>query len=262
MWGKGHVLRSTILIYACFAAQAAYCAENVEAIIQRSVAANQADWKAAPDYSCTEEDRTDEGDRTYRVRMIDGTPWRELVKVNGVQLTATDLRKEQQKLEAVTKKRNNESRSARQERIAKYERDRERDHLLMEQLTRAFNFSFMGDQIIGGRGVYVLRATPRAGYTPPNKEARVLTGMEGQLWIDKESFQWVKVTAQVIHPVSIIGFLARVEPGTDFVLEKTPVAPGIWLPRHFSMNATARILSVFGHHTEEEETYSDYKRVT
>lgn len=41
------------------------------------------------------------------------------------------------------------------------------------------------------------------------------------------------VEATVIHPVSIEGFLAQVEPGTQFKLEKMPVADGIWLPKHF-----------------------------
>ena len=57
-------------------------------------------------------------------------------------------------------------------------------------------------------------------YEPPNNEAKVLTGMEGMLWIDKTTFQWVKVEATVIQPVSIAGFLAQVQPGTCFELEK------------------------------------------
>ncbi len=243
-------------------AHAAYGVVNVQTIIQRSVAANQADWKVAPKYSWTEEDRTDEGDRTYAVTMIDGSPWRRLIKVSGVPLPPEDRRREQQKLEAVTRKRNRESPAARQERIARYEKDRQSDNLLMDQITKGFDFSLTGSQTIGSRNVYVLRATPRKGYAPPNKEARVLTGMEGQLWIDKQTFQWVKVTARVIHPVSIIGFLARVEPGTQFELEKAPVAQGIWLPKHFSMKSSSRILSIFGHHTRDDETYSDYKPIS
>lgn len=258
----GEGVRSTILISAVFFVRAAFGAMDVQTIIQQSVAANHADWKAAPDYSCTEEDRTEQGDRTYNVTMIDGSPWRELIKVNGVPLSPPDQQREEQKLEAVTKKRHAESPSARHERIAKYEKDRARDQLLMDQLAKAFDFAYIGNQSLGSREVYVLRATPRAGYDPPTKEARVLPGMEGQLWIDKQTFQWAKVTAQVIRPVSIIGFLARVEPGTDFELEKTPVAPGIWLTKHFSMKATARILSVFGHHTQDDETYSNYRRTS
>jgi len=30
--------------------------------------------------------------------------------------------------------------------------------------------------------------------------------MEGKLWIDEKTFQWVKVEATVIRPVSIEGF--------------------------------------------------------
>ncbi|MFZ0537399.1 MAG: hypothetical protein WAM47_11070, partial [Candidatus Sulfotelmatobacter sp.] len=94
-------------------------------------------------------------------------------------------------------------------------------------------------------------------YRPPNMETEALTGMEGKLWIDRASFQWVKVEAQVMHPVSIAGFLAQVEPGTHFELEKQPVAPDIWLPRHFAMKAHAKILFVIPHRDQEDDTYFD-----
>jgi hypothetical protein len=71
--------------------------------------------------------------------------------------------------------------------------------------------------------------------------------------------QWVKVTAQVIHPVSIGGFLARVGRGTRFELEKMPVRDNIWLPAHFTMNALARILFPIFHRTAKDESYSDYR---
>ena len=78
--------------------------------------------------------------------------------------------------------------------------------------------------------MYVPRATPRKKYNPPNLAAKVLTGMHGELWIDKSSFHWVKATAHVLHPVSIEGFPARVEPGTFSELDKMPVEGGVWLP--------------------------------
>jgi hypothetical protein len=91
-------------------------------------------------------------------------------------------------------------------------------------------------------------------------ETEALTGMEGKMWIDKGSFQWVKVEAQVTHPVSIAGFLAQVEPGTHFELEKEPVSPGIWLPSHFSMRARSRILYLIPHRGQEEDTYFNYHK--
>ena len=114
--------------------------------------------------------------------------------------------------------------------------------MMMEQLTKSMNFALVGEQKLNGYDVYVLKATPRADYRPPNMESQALRGMQGKLWIDKQTFQWVKVEAQVIRPVSIEGFLAEVEPGTRFELEKMPVGDGVWLPKHFAMQSRARAL--------------------
>lgn len=84
--------------------------------------------------------------------------------------------------------------------------------------------------------------------------------MQGKLWIDKQTFQWVKIQAQVIHPVLIEGFLAEVEPGTRFELEKRPVQDGIWLPSHFAMKAQAKIFFLFPHRSQDDETYYGYRK--
>lgn len=136
--------------------------------------------------------------------------------MNGKPLPTEDQEREQQNLEEVISQRRSESPGDRAERLAKYERERKRHHLLMQQLTQAFDFRLLGERRLGHYAVYLLEATPRAGYQPPNTETEVLTGMQGKLWIDKETYQWVKVEAAVVRPVSIAGFLARVQPGTPF----------------------------------------------
>jgi hypothetical protein len=132
----------------------------------------------------------------------------------------------------------------------------------MEQLTKALDFKLVGEQKLGPYMVYVLKATPRPGYAPPNLEAKVLTGMEGKLWIDEKTFQWVKVEASVIHPVSIAGFLAQVEPGTHFELQKMPAAEGVWLPKHFAMKSRAKVLFLFTRKSQADETYYGYQKST
>jgi hypothetical protein len=128
----------------------------------------------------------------------------------------------------------------------------------MEELTKAFSFTLIGEARIDGRGVYVLDALPRKGYKPLNRDAAVLTGMNGKLWIDQRTFQWVKVQAHVVHPVSIGGFAARVVPGTEFKLEKMPVTAEVWQPKHFSMKAHAKILFLFSHRQQEDDTFFNY----
>lgn len=235
-------------------------AMTAETIIQNSVEANQRDWRAAPQYSYTETEREHGNSKTERVIMLDGTPYRMLLKAGGTALSPEDQKAEQAKLNHVKKERHAESSRHAEERKANYERDRRRDHLMMEQLTRAFDFTMIGEERLDDRDVYTLRATPRKGYVPPNTQARVLRGMKGELWIDKKTFQWVKVHAEVVSPVNIAGFVATVEPGTFFELEKRPVDGDIWLPSHFAVKSQSKVLLFFAHNTNEDDTFFGYKK--
>lgn len=253
------LIRAALLL-ALSAATTVFAQSAVEAIIQRSVEANERDWKADPEYSYFERDVQNGVSKTNQVTMIEGSPYYRLTDINGQPLSEAEQAKEEHRLQQAIARRKSESPQQRAARIAQYEKDRQRDHLLMQQLTRAFNFTLAGEERLGAFDVYVLQATPRPGYVPPNRDTRVLTGMNGTLWIDKQSYQWVKVEAHVIHPVSIEGFLARVEPGTQFELEKTPVENGVWLPKHFAMKACAKVLGLFSHRTQEEDTYWAYQK--
>lgn len=257
------MVRLMVLIATLSMAASAFAQLDVPTIIKRSVEVSNADWQAAPQYDYFERDRQqDGGTKTYEVMMILGSDYQRLVAVNGKPLAPEEQAQQQQKLEQVIAQRQSESKEQRAQRIAKYEKDRKRDHLLMEQLAVAFDFTLLGEQKLGPYDVYVLQATPRPGYRPPNTETKVLTGMQGKLWIDKQTYQWVKVEAEVVRPVSIAGFLARVEPGTRFELEKMPVSEGLWLPKHFSMKARAKVLFFFSHKTQEDETYFDYHKAS
>ncbi|MGB8864986.1 MAG: hypothetical protein WCC71_12885, partial [Candidatus Sulfotelmatobacter sp.] len=54
------------------------------------------------------------------------------------------------------------------------------------------------------------------------------------------------------------GFLAQVEPGTHFELQKMPVADGVWLPKHFAMRSQAKVLFFFTRKSQADETYYGY----
>ena len=234
---------------------------DVQEIIQKSVAANDADFLAEPKFAYKVLERGEQGSKTYEVTMIDGSPYHRLIAMNGKPLSKDVGRAEQQKQEQAVAWRRSQSSRERQRRIASDQKDRQRDHAMMQQLTKAFTFTLVGEGKLGSFDVYALRADPKSGYKPPSLETEVLTGMKGQLWIDKASYQWVKVTAEVVRPVSIAGFLAQVQPGTQFELEKMPVENGIWLPKHFAMKSHAKVLMLVNRSSHEDQTFSDYRRV-
>lgn len=234
---------------------------DAKTIIRQSAAASQRDWQADPQYSYSE--RVQENDKpvnSYRVLMIGGSPYQKLTEVDGEPISPKQRQEEEKKLQKAISERRAESPREREQRLAAYKKQRTRDRFMLEQLTQAFNFKLEGLQKLNGFDVYVLDATPRPGYRPPNIETQALTGMQGRLWIDQKTYQWVKVEARVVRPVSIDGFLARVEPGTRFELEKKPVGDGIWLPTHFLMESHAKILDVIRRHRQEDDRYFDYAK--
>ena len=248
----------TAIVLLC--ALSAFAQDNVETTMKRSIEANERDWAAAPELDYLERDRDPGGSKTYAVIMLFGSPYQRLIAVNEHPLSRSKKAEEQKKFEKAVAERRSESPEKRSERVAKYEAERKRDHTMMQQLTMGFDFNLLGQQQLKGHKVYVLKATPRKGYRPPDRDSKVLTGMEGKMWVDRSTFQWVKVEAHVTHPVSIEGFLAEVEPGTEFELEKSPVSGDIWLATHFSMKSNAKVMHLVSRHSQQDITYFNYHR--
>jgi hypothetical protein len=238
---------------------------DVQEIVRRLVEQNENNWKMRLQYNFTERDvYTKRGivtsRRTFRVLMIDGSPYNELIAEGGHPLAAPRARVEEEKLKAEIARRNHESPSNRRERISKYQRQRQQEHTLMREMVNAFTFKLMGRQRVNGRDCYVLAASPRSGYKPTSNETKVLTGMRGTMWIDTQEYQWVKVEASVFRPVPLEFSLADVHPGTEFFLEQSPQADGIWFPTHFVTKVRATALVFWSKKYTEDETYFDYRR--
>jgi hypothetical protein len=237
-------------------------------IIRRSVAVNEADWRAQPQFEYKEQDVKSKVDssgqahveqvKAWEVMMIDGSPYSKLIGQNGEPLPAAQEAKENDKMRAEITKRQSESQSSRQSRISKYKNDRAEEHLLMQQMAEAFTFKIVAEETVNGYPCYVLDANPDPNYKPPVQKARVLTGMHGRMWIDKEHFHWVKVQAEVTSPVEFGFFIAKVKPGTSFELEQEPVG-NVWLPKKFVEDVNASVLGLYGLHTKEVDQYSEYQ---
>jgi hypothetical protein len=133
---------------------------------------------------------------------------------------------------------------------------------MISEMANAFNFDLLGETKLDSRDVYEFRATPRPGYRPLNTKAKALTGMRGTLWIDKETYQWVKVEAEVFKPVSFYGFLGRLDPPTRIEFEQMPVGGRIWQPKRLRVKVDAKILMLFGKKTDEDDTYSNYRKLS
>jgi hypothetical protein len=235
---------------------------NTQQIVRLSIAASEADWKAIPHFSDIERDADTKGgsttSKTYKIVMIDGSPYSRLIAVNDKPLSPAEEAQESKKLRDAIANRARESSKQRAKRLAQYEKDRNRMFALMRAMAGAFDFKIVREERLEGHNVYVVEATPRPGYQPNSRETKVLTGMRGRLWIDKDDYQWVKVEAEVIKPVWFGWFIAKVIPGTSFVFDQALVMKGLWLPKHFRVEVKARLLWARKSYIHDE-TYRDYQ---
>lgn len=231
-------------------------------ILRLSLAATEANWRLQPkmiDIECDADSRDGRTtSKTYQVMMIDGTPYDRLIARDGKPIPADEMVKQAELLREECGKRANQSADERARRVAKYRHSRRRMLDMMREMTKALVFAVTGESQVNGCRVYVLRATPRPGYRPPNHEAKVLTAMQGTLWIDEASYQWVRAEAEVTRPVWFGLFLVKVYPGTRFLLEQAPVEGGVWMPAHFRMQIKSSILLLHKDFTHDE-TYHDYR---
>jgi hypothetical protein len=232
-------------------------------IIQRSVATMKSDWEQAPGYSHLEQDvetkrHSPPITKTFQVLMLDGSPYNLVTSINGRPLSPSQQAEEQGKLKREIEKRRQESRRERERRIARFNRENARDHELLTAMVDAFQFRLTGNQVVDAHLCWVLDAQPKPGYQPASHEGKVLKGMQGHLWIDQRTYQWVKVHAEVVRPVNFYGFFAKVGPGTEFDLEQQPVTDTLWLAKRFSMRVKASTLG-FNEDSTENDTYRDYQ---
>src|ERR1700693_6239798 len=233
-------------------------------IVRKSVEAIEANWKQAPNYSFVEREiqSKKEGEPTvksYEVLMIDGSPYHRLIAIGDKPLSPGEQAEEDQKMQNEIVKRERETDREEKKRMAKYVRGRKREHDMTREMVNAFEFRLAGEETVHGHDCWVLDTSPNPSYEPKDRESRVLLGMTGRLWIDKNQYQWVKARAEVVKPVSFYGFLAKVGPGTRFVLEQEPISNNLWLPRHFSMQVNASAFGFLNEDSTDDETYGDYK---
>ncbi len=264
--GAGMISGSRSLLGLALVVAAAPClaqvgAPGIEEIIQRSLTNMQADWKAQPDFTRLERDEDIKGNthtiKTYRVLMIDGSPYERMIAINDEPLTADQEAREERLLREEIARRANEPPAERAARVEKYRKGRQRTFNLMHDMVKAFNFELRGKEDLNGRETWVLDATPRPDYQPTSRETKILTGMDGTLWIDCQDYQWVKAEASVIKPVWFGWFLAKVVPGTRFLLTQAPVTESLWLPSQFRVEVRASLLW-WQRNFIHDEIYKDY----
>ena len=193
---------------------------------------------------------------TYEFMVLGGRPYGKLVERDDKALPAKEARKEQDKMDKESAKRERESASDK----AKQDQDRAEERRYLREVPEAFDFSLQGTEQIDGRPVWIIAAQPKPGYKPKLKRAEILAHLRGKIWVDQADYQWVKAQVEVIDLISFGLGLLRLAPGSILNFEQVRVNEEVWLPARISVRADARLAYLRKLHEELDITYRDYKK--
>jgi hypothetical protein len=229
-------------------------------IVTRSIAVADRSWAARQSYLYLERDEerhldsegriTSTDVRVSKAVLVNGETIDQVISHNGKPPAPEQIKKDQELL----RKRRSETL---QERTARLRAEKD-NRAFIDEVTNAFDFRLLGEDVIAGRSACVIEAVPKSGYRAHSKYGKMFSKVQGKLWVDKLDLGWVRVDANVKAPFSMGLFLARVQPGTHIAFEQTRVAEGIWLPKHIEIKAEAKILFVKNYQMQEIITYSEY----
>src|SRR5271157_684512 len=235
---------------------------NVPDVLQRATLAMRADWNAFPGFAFVERDAETTKHNTKvitnRVFMIEGTDYYMPIAVADKPLTEEQLAEEHGKLLQEVYRRSHETESQKRHRSERYWKERDQTGILLGEYLKAFDFTVAGEEVLNGYSTCVLDARPKPDYRPPNREAKILTGMQGRLWIETHDFHWLRAEAEVLKPVSILGVAVRVLPGTRMELVMAPINPSLWLVGSFTVSVKASIVWM-STESSEVTTWSGYQ---
>jgi hypothetical protein len=259
-----------ILLFTACCALSLAAADDPKEIVRRALQRNAHNDEISRQYTFLQRNdvRTLDGAgavkhrdlQTIDVTLLEGSPYRRLVARDDKPLPPQEEKKQSEQLKKSIEQRRNETPAQRQQRIADWDRRRNRERENLKEVPGAFDFRLAGEEQIDGVPVWVIDGTPHAGFKPKSKEASYFPKVKGRIWVAKSDYTPVKIAVETLDTISIGAFLVRLAKGGRIGVEFTRVNDEVWLFKHINLTASARVFLVKGFHLDADFTFSDYKK--
>lgn len=192
----------------------------------------------------------EEEKRLYESIPVEGTGFERLLEKDGQPLTEKERLKES--------RREAEFR----EKVSSGDPPQEDENKRMvfdQDLVSRFRFEVQSREALNGHDCWVLSFEPREGDLPVRRRIdRTLNKSSGQIWVDSQSHEVVRVQFKLLEKVSlwwgVIGSVSELE-GT---VDRSPVAADDWFPSHVEFYLKGRIL-FSSLHFRQKINWSDFQ---
>jgi hypothetical protein len=192
----------------------------------------------------------------HDIFYIAGKEYRKLIEKNGSPLSPEKAAEEQRRFDKELAKFQQESPEKAQKRLAK---ERKEQQEFRDQIAKAFDFRLVGEEDVSGKPCYRIHAEPRPGFKAKG-DAKVLSKLKGDIWVDKTGFHWAKVDLESVEPISGLGGMVRLAKGTRIVTTRTFVNSEVWFPERVDVKATAKALLFISAGIDIQVQYSNFRK--
>jgi hypothetical protein len=160
--------------------------------------------------------------KLHQVKLVAGLPISRLVKIQGRDLSADELRAEEKKEERIRQK----LMSVEVRKMAA-----RKEALVTRELLDRFEFEVKERMVVSNRTTLALTFKPKGGALPERTiRDRLLNKFAGTVWIDEADAVPVRLTVGLVEPVSIgwFGVLGSLSQ-CDLALERRRLPDGLWM---------------------------------
>jgi hypothetical protein len=178
----------------------------------------------------------------HEVFHVDGSEIERLIAKDGIPLSESKQREEQQRVDKLIEKISKESPQQRASRRRESDKDRREEIEARRELLDAFDFSLLGVEAVRGRLCWSIRGEPRPGFKGKGRRADQMRKLRGVVWIDQQTHEFTRMDLDTHDTISFGWFLFRLQPGARIRIEQTLVNNEVWLPVEVNIRADARLL--------------------
>ncbi|MBP7866722.1 MAG: hypothetical protein KA419_12320 [Acidobacteria bacterium] len=112
-----------------------------------------------------------------------------------------------------------------------------------------------------GRPVLIADFAPRLGHKTRNLVEKLIGGLAGNVWIDEEEAQIIRLEARLTEKFKVGGGLVASLGSCTVLIEQEKINQDAWLPSRIEVDLVARVFLFFGVDTHQVIRYSDYQKV-
>ena len=119
---------------------------------------------------------------------------------------------------------------------------RRRAQMIIDDVLNTLQFDLVRRERRDGRPAIVVAfsASPKA--RPMTREGRIAKAFKGHVWVDEASHEVTYLSGVATHDVSFGGIIAKIYEGTEAIVDRREIEPGVWMPSRVSLKGTVRAL--------------------